>query len=96
MQAVSLQQFLGAGLRDPGACCAPPRPAGLVPATALGWAPAPICAGGASVPSLPAQPFLWEGAGTSPAKPSCYHLLWLCVWSDFSCRERRDGGDLGV
>lgn len=54
MQAVSLQQFLGAGLRDPGARCAPPRPAGLVPATALGWAPAPICAGGASVPSLPA------------------------------------------
>lgn len=39
-----------------------PRAAGLVPATALGWAPAPTRAGGASVPSLPArggsQPFL--------------------------------------
>lgn len=69
-----------------------PRAAGLVPATALGWAPAPICAGGASVPSLPAQGgfstfSLWEGAVTSPEKPSCYHPLWLYVWSDFSCKR---------
>lgn len=77
-----------------------PRAAGMVPATALGWAPAPICAGGASVPSLPAQGgfstfSLWEGAVTSPEKPSCYHPLWLYVWSDFSCKER-NSGDLGA
>lgn len=39
-----------------------PRAAGLVPATALGWAPAPICAGGLLCPlCLPrgcSQPFL--------------------------------------
>lgn len=95
VRGVSVQQFPGgAGLREQELFVLLPRAAGLVPATALGWAPAPIRAVGASAPSPPAQggsrPFISVRVRHKPCEAFLLSpSLFVCLeWFQLQ-RERR-------